>query len=251
MEAVVTDKNKLSIAASELRGRFGEDIHSPIDVFRMAHMIEELTLVFYPLGERLSGLCLREGKYVLIAVNSTMTYGRQRVALAHEFYHYFYDEMTTAVCALDIAASVDVEREANLFASYFLAPPLALAETIKTIKAERGALNLPGIIQLEQSVGMSRQSMLFRLMEEGELSQQVADTMLSPIISQALALGYDEMLYHPLSVYMPRMTYGRYIKQADELLQRELISEGKFAELLLEAFRSELANKLNEAELLD
>ena len=48
------------------------------------------------------------------------------------------------------------------------------------------------------------------------------------------------------------MTYGRYIKQAEELLKRGLISDGKYEELLLEAFRADLVYGLEEVgELVD
>jgi hypothetical protein len=48
------------------------------------------------------------------------------------------------------------------------------------------------------------------------------------------------------------MTYGRYIKRAEELLERRLISEGKYEELLLEAFRADLVYGLDErGELID
>ena len=48
------------------------------------------------------------------------------------------------------------------------------------------------------------------------------------------------------------MNYGRYIKQAEELLKRGLISDGKYEELLLEAFRADLVYGLEEVgELVD
>jgi len=71
------DKYELAKAASELRRRLGEDDHSYVDVFQLAHTIESLTLVFYPMGERISGMCLKGAEDVLIALNSSMTYGRQ------------------------------------------------------------------------------------------------------------------------------------------------------------------------------
>jgi hypothetical protein len=66
---MLKDKYELSKAASELRDRLGEDNRSPVDVFRLAHAIEPLTLVFYPMGERISGMCLKGTADVLIAVN--------------------------------------------------------------------------------------------------------------------------------------------------------------------------------------
>jgi hypothetical protein len=49
-----------------------------------------------------------------------------------------------------------------------------------------------------------------------------------------------------------RTTYGQYIKRAKELLKRGLISDGKFDELLLEAFRADLVYGVDEGgELVD
>ena len=70
--------------------------------------------------------------------------------------------------------------------------------------------------------------------------------MRSNIISNALALGYDDTLYRPLPKSKTSITYGLYIKRAQELLQRGLISDGKYEELLLEAIRTDLVYGLDE-----
>ena len=246
------DKYELAKAASELRRRLGEDDHSYIDVFQMAHTIESLTLVFYPMGERISGMCIKGAEDVLIAINSSMTYGRQRFSMAHELYHYFYDDMKTMICSWDIGESSDVEKNANIFASFFLAPPAALSAAIKEIKKTRPMLNRADVVKLEQMFGMSRQAMLVRLVDEDELSLEDTAPMRTSIISHALSLGYDDTLYRPLPEDKARMTYGRYIKRAEELLNRGLISDGKYEELLLEAFRTDLVYGLDEGgELVD
>jgi len=246
------DKYELSKAANELRNRFGEDNHSPIDIFRLAHTIDALTMVFYPMGENISGICLKGAEDILIAINSSMTYGRQRFSLAHEFYHCFYGGITTAICPRDFGETSAEEKEANAFASFFLAPPAALAAAIRETTAGGTKLDLAGVIRLEQLFGMSRQAMLIRLIDEGALSYQDTNTMRSQIISHALALGYDDSLYRPLPQERARMTYGRYIKRAEELLNSGLISDGKYDELLLDAFRADLVYGLDEGgELVD
>jgi len=246
------DKYELAKAAGELRRSLGEDERSYVDVFRLAHRIENLTLVFYPMGERISGMCLKGKDDVLIAVNSSMTYGRQRFSMAHELYHCFYDEMNTLICARDIGEASDVERNANYFASFFLAPPAALSSAIKELKTIKPALDLADVVKLEQTFGMSRHAMLIRLVDEGELSQEDSAQMRSNVILHAFSLGYDDALYRPLPEDKARMTYGRYIKRAEELLERGLISDGKYEELLLDAFRADLVYGLDErGELID
>jgi len=51
---------------------------------------------------------------------------------------------------------------------------------------------------------------------------------------------------------MTQTLIGRYIKRAEELLNRGLISDGKYEELLLEAFRADLVYGLDEGgDLVD
>jgi hypothetical protein len=86
------DKLTLCTKALSLRKELGEDTTSPIDIFSLAHSIPQLTLVFYPMGEHLSGLCIKNDGYPVIAINSSMSVGRQRFSMAHELYHLYYDE---------------------------------------------------------------------------------------------------------------------------------------------------------------
>ena len=81
------DRMDLSNKASTIRKRLGEDESSPVDIFSLVQTIENLTLVFYPLGSNISGACFRNRLSSLIVVNSDMSLGRQRFSLAHELYH--------------------------------------------------------------------------------------------------------------------------------------------------------------------
>ena len=78
----MVDYAKLMAQAAVLRKRLGEDDSSPIDVFSLAQEIEGLTLVYYPMGEKLSGMCIKsQNGNNLIAINSAMTIGRQRFSI--------------------------------------------------------------------------------------------------------------------------------------------------------------------------
>ncbi len=85
------DKMDLRTRAERIRRQFGEDLSSPIDIFSLVKGIDRLTLVFYPLGQNISGACIKRSASMGIALNSVMTLGRQRFTLAHELYHLFYD----------------------------------------------------------------------------------------------------------------------------------------------------------------
>ena len=240
------DKLDLSTKAQELREYLGEDANSPIDIFSLANQISELTLVFYPLGENISGICVRDNEIKLIAINSTMSYGRQRFSLAHELYHlYFDDEKGFNVCSKRLDPKSENEKCADQFASYFLAPYKSLRAEIKKVCAG-GQLTMKHVISLEQYFGMSHLAMFWRLVSEGYLSSDELGDYSSGVITAAKYLGYDDRLYKPTPVELQSKTYGYYLKQVEELRQKDLVSSGKIDELLLDAFRDDIAFGLDE-----
>jgi len=236
------DKLDLWKKATILRKRLGEDPQSPIDIFALLYNIEHLTVVFYPMGDRLSGMCIKGQNSNVIAINSAMSVGRQRFSAAHELFHLYYDSnLETTICSKIIGSGRPIERAADQFASYFLMPPDALTDAIQRIKKKADdKLTVSNVVRLEQSFGVSRQAILIRLIEENELTSEESDSMRQGVMQSARCLGYDDTLYRPLSPDKQHMTYGYYIQQADEILERQLVSSGKYEELLLEAFRSDL-----------
>jgi Zn-dependent peptidase ImmA (M78 family) len=239
---VLIDKLDLSTKALSLRKELGEDTTSPVDIFSLAYTISKLTLVFYPMGDHLSGMCIKNDGNPVIAVNSSMSVGRQRFSLAHELFHLYFDESEqSTVCAMKIGSGNEVEKAADQFATYFLMPPLALSEAIKKILSiATENLGIKEIVKLEQYFGVSRQAMLYRLIEDNKLTFDEADKYRQGVIRSAINLGYDDSLYKPLPENKQYKTYGYYIQQAEELLDKDLISTGKYEQLLLTAFRPDL-----------
>lgn len=234
----------LMTQAAMLRKRLGEDSSSPIDIFAMAQAIEGLTIVYYPLGENLSGMCIKgqEGNN-LIAINSSMTLGRQRFSLAHEFYHLYFDDNMISACAKKIDLGKDIERSADMFASYFLMPDAALQVMAEKLvsRHQDGELSLNDVIRIEQYYGVSHQAAVYRLMHTPFLSEATGNSFLSNTVrSRAESLGYSSDLYRPSTKGKKYMTYGNYISQAEQIMEKGLVSEGKYEELLMAAFRSDL-----------
>lgn len=236
------DKLDLCTKALSLRKELGEDTTSPVDIFSLAHTIPQLTLVFYPMGNHLSGMCIKNDGNPVIAVNSSMSVGRQRFSMAHELFHLYFDENEhSTVCAMKIGSGNEVEKVADQFASYFLMPPVVLSEAIKKIQGSSAeSLGIKEIVKLEQYFGVSRQAMLCRLIEDNKLTPQQADQFRQGVIRSAVNLGYDDTLYKPLPENKQYKTYGYYIQQAEELLEKDLVSTGKYEQLLLTAFRPDL-----------
>lgn len=232
----------LSTKASIIRKKMGEDDSSPIDIFALAQSIDSLTLIFYPLGKNISGICFRNELSSIIAINSDMSIGRQRYSLAHEFYHLYFDQkMSSTICSRKIDTNIENEQNANQFASYFLIPPTALFEIIQKFKTASGdKLTISDIIRIEQHFGVSHQAMLVRLQEENELSSTDAESMQTGIIARAARLGFDVSLYKPSPEDKKIRVLGHYICEAETLYQSNIISAGKYEELLLDAFRDDI-----------
>ena len=112
--------------------------------------------------------------------------------------------------------------------------------------AGKGPTSVQQVIALEQYFGMSHLAMLWRLISEGYFSSDILDGYSYGVISAARNLGYDDKLYKPTPVEFQRRTYGHYLKQVEELRQKDLVSPGKIDELLLDAFRDDIAFGLDD-----
>ena len=73
------------------------------------------------------------------------------------------------------------------------------------------------------------------------------------IILSARRLGYDDELYTPTPEDKQYATFGKYIKLAEELKNKDAISQGKYEEILLNGFRSDIiyGSNLNKEEVYD
>ena len=250
------EKIELNSEAIYLRKEFGEDSNSPIDIFSLIHNNDDLTIVFYPMSSRLSGICIRDGKNKIIGVNSNSTYGRQRFTIAHELYHlFFHEDFKSIVCFTDLEMNKDLqEKEADIFASYFLVPYEALSYFMKNKLGKKGQeLDIEDVVKIEQNFGISRQAILWRLVNDGYLTREKANFMKSGIILSARRLGYDDELYTPTPEDKQYATFGKYIKLAEELKNKDAISQGKYEEILLNGFRSNIiyGSNLNKEEVYD
>jgi len=234
--------------AISLRKYLGEDSYSPIDIFSILSNNDDLTIVFYPMSQRISGICVRDNNNKLIAINSTLTYGRQRFTAAHELCHlFFHNDFHQIICSKDFDKNKDLQEiEADKFASYFMAPYESLYDFIKSkLKRQKGDLSINDVVRIEQHYGLSRQATLWRLINDDYLSYETSENMKTNIIRVALSLGYDDKLYKPSPEKKQYYTLGKYVKLAGTLKETERISNGKYEELLLNAFRGDIVYGTN------
>jgi len=244
-------KSKIEINSDAimLRKKMGEDSMSPVDVFSLLGNNNRLTLVFYPFTKQISGMCVRIAGDSLVAINSTLSVGRQRYTAAHELYHlYFETDLVNTICETQFADRKPVsEKEADMFASYFLAPYDALKYYIREeLKIEPKQITSEDIIRIEQHFQMSRQATLYRLINEGYISKEFAEKNKHHVIQSAQKMGYDATLYLPPSTDFQYNTSGNYIKMVEKLNDASLITTGKYEELLIDAFRTDIVYGLVE-----
>ena len=243
------DDIQINANALWMRKQLGEDVFSPIDIFAVLGSIDDLTLVYYPLGKRISGMCLRDEDNKIMAINSEQTYGRQRFTAAHELCHiYFHKELHRVVCPAAFDEKDAAEIEANKFASYFLAPYESLREFLERRIQKEEEITLEDVVQVEQYYGLSRYATLIRLIREGYLTKAKAAEMQTGVIKSAQEQGYDVALYRPSFGEKKATTFGKYVKLAETLREREVISEGLYEQYLLEAFRSDIVYGTEEDE---
>lgn len=235
------DSMDINNKVSSTKKKLGLDDMSPVDIFSLVMQIPRLTLVLYPLGENISGACYRQKMSAVIVINSSMSLGRQRFTLAHELYHYYYDQEEAAIiCHTGLGSGDENEQMADCFASFFLLPPAALYECIQNCRASHKRLMERDIISIEQRFGISHQAMLFRLKECNAISYETAESLKTGVLYKARRLGFDDSLYKSADESHRRMVYGYYLQKSDELLNADIISNGKYEEYLLDAFREDI-----------
>ncbi len=246
------NRQELRDKAEELRKKLGLDNYSPIDTFKLVQVIENLTLVFYPLGKNISGACFKGKKSNLIALNSDMSIGRQNFSLAHELYHLYYGEPNKSIVSTTNVTSNNLdENKAEVFASYFLIPQISLKENVKKIQNENKTMKITiaNVIKLEQYFGVSHKAMLYRLKGENFIDEDELKEMKDILVcKEAKKIGYDTALYFP-NEEKKTTVLGHYISLANKLLDKEKISQNKYDELLLDALRTDLVYGIDEKQI--
>lgn len=243
------DRQDINTKAMRLRNQLGVDGLSPVDIPALAQSIQELTLAYYPLPDEISGACYKgESPSLLIVINSGMSLGRQHFSLAHELYHAFYDmTLPKFVCPSNFESRNENERAADMFASYFLMPDLAVENAIRKFRKNEQKIDMECVIRLEQYFGVSHSSMLIRLKELRFLTESDIVLMQSDVKLTASRIGFDTSLYEPPKESERIKVLGYYIDKAGTLERKGIISNGLYEQLLLDAFREDLVfNQLEE-----
>lgn len=218
--------------ALETRKNFGISLYSPIDIMKLLRDAR-INVIIEPLMSNISGFFLRNGRNQLVFINSAKTKGHQSFTGAHEFYHIKYDlDLSGRACTVgEFDKKSPSEFKADIFAAFLLAPDEAINFHIHRMGKHDDKLTYNNIIELEQYFGLSHRAMLNRLKEMELITPEELKEFRIGVTNQALRSGYDITLYQPT---LEVKILSDYAQKALYALEKNLITEGKYEELLLE-----------------
>ena len=225
---MITDT--IEIKASELRSEWGLSPYDPVPIKQLLLKLNILTL-FRSLEENLSGMCLKRNEKRFLLINSNHPIGRQNFSIAHELYHLFVQEtFDVHYCNPGNHSSIKQEKEADFFASVFLMPEIGIKKMIPEQELIKRDVSVATLLKLEQYYGVSGMALLVRLKTLGLITKEkFSEYQELPKIRTAREYGYDPALYLPGN---DGLVLGDYGVKAKALLDKDLISEGHYIELL-------------------
>lgn len=224
--------------AINMRKYFGCSDSGFIDIERVVESQEDITLIFCEFSDDISGLSIKDVNNKIIAINSRLSKGRQRFTIAHELCHLYFHDNSCYVSFRNISQVklTKEEYEADLFATYFLAPYNDFKDACEKYLSIFNKQET--IVYLEHFFGLSHIATLTRMRQVGYLSSKEYEVFAMEKPSRLSAYyGLSNHLFLPSNI---NQTSGKYIRKVNKLYQNNKISTGKYEELLLDAFRDDL-----------
>ena len=229
--------DNIDYEAVKQRNEFGIGEYAPIDFDSILLSQREITLLSFPMEDKVCAICAKDDSNKVIAVNSRHTLGGQRYSLAHEIYHlYVQRDFAFSIC-MDSDKKPETEKLADAFASHFLMPRKAMfwffeknlnysLEEIDTL------INLEDVIRLEQYYKISHVALLWRLLNEKVISQDQVNCFKDDVMRIATALGFSLDLYRaPEQV---NKANGKYMSMAEKLHDMLIINDREYDEYLVD-----------------
>jgi len=193
-----------------------------------------VTCIKRPLESAMSGATLKTERVRLILVNTNKTLGHQHFTIAHELYHVLHDEhLATVACRVEtFEKASNSEQVADAFAVHLLMPEDAVLHQLRLRKREGRELTVADVVHLEQFFGVSRKTMCWRLEDLGLIKRDQEDRLCRNVIQSAKSLGKSIDLYKATGA---TGLVSDYAEKAAEALDKGLITESRYEELLADA----------------
>jgi Zn-dependent peptidase ImmA (M78 family) len=219
--------------AIDTRLRLGLHSTEYLDVDRAVSSLG-ITCINRPLESSMSGATLKTGRVKAILVNSAKTLGHQHFTIAHELYHCLYDEhLASRACKVEsFERAPESEQVADMFAVHLLMPEDAIFNQLRLRGKVAVGLVLADVVCLEQFFSVSRRAMCWRLKDLKAITREQSDRWCVNVIRSARALGKDISLYTPT---YEKVLISDYAEKAAEALEKGLITESRYKELLADA----------------
>ena len=209
------------------------------DPIKFASLLKKLNIitVYRPLSSGFSGMAIKlEDNDIinrLILVNNTQTLGKQHFTIAHELYHLFvqrnFDYMTCNTGNFDKKSGE--EFNADVFASILLLPENGVKSLIPDNETTKDRISLQTILKIEHYYSCSRSALLYRLKELEIITSKSYDKYCINVKKGAILNGYSLQLYEKGN---ENLVIGNYGELANELYQKNKISESHFFSLLMD-----------------
>lgn len=209
------------------------------------------TCIKKPLKSNVSGATFRSNRARIILVNSSKSLGHQNFTIAHELYHCIYDEyLINRACMVEkFNKASKNEQIAEFFAVHLLMPEDGIYHQLRLRNKLNTKLNLVDVIGLEQFFGVSRRAMCWRLEELRLINRRESDSYSINVIQSAKLLGKDTSLY---KATMDSLIISDYAEKAKEALEKGLITESRYDEILAEAGLLDiLQREVEETDIVD
>jgi len=236
--------------AIDTRLKLGLQSTEHLDVYRALSSLA-ITCVKRPLTGSISGVSAKTSKVKIILINSSKSLGHQNFTIAHEIYHCLYDEnLVSKACKTENFTRVpDSEQVADLFAAHLLMPDDAIFNQLRLRKRLDVELTLADIINLEQFFSVSRKTTCWRLEDLKLITRQQSERCCVNVIHGARALGKNIELYLPTN---DKAVISDYVEKANEALQKNLITQSRYEEILADAdLLEQVTGEAGETEVVD
>ena len=220
------------------------------DVDRAASWLG-ITCIKRPLRSSMSGATLKTNRVKVILVNTAKTLGHQHFTVAHELFHCIHDEhLASTACTVEsFERGSDSEQVADMFAVHLLMPEDAIFNQLRLRKSEGVELTLADIVHLEQFFGVSRRAICWRLKGLRLITREQSERWCVDVIRSAKSLGKSTALYLPTH---ESTLVSDYAEKAAEALEKGLITESRYEELLADAgLLDEVLGGAEEGDIVD
>ncbi len=210
-----------------------------------------ITCIKRPLQSSMSGATLKMNRVKAILVNTAKTLGHQHFTVAHEFFHCLHDQhLASRACTVEsFERASDSEQVADMFAVHLLMPEDAIFNQLRLRKSEDVELTLADIVHLEQFFGVSRRAICWRLKGLRLITREQNERWCVDVIRSARSLGKSTALYLPTH---ESTLVSDYAEKALEALEKGLITESRYEELLADAgLLEEVLGGVEEADIVD